>query len=1065
MTLPKPSLGHIFNIFKQNKTLSSILFTQQGTCFPVLLEGNIVKEQKAENYLINLIMIPQLEKPGIKNLWMIQLSTGLLFSSSLNKCPSRLKIGSALPNHFHNHYPHISEAVFQDFITNDQEGQLDLQHHGQILEKEFLFDSEYCSLIVHSPAIGNRFQKFITEQKDQMVQHNSRAIYYEHELGDSQIHWSGAYVDIVGYPREEFTEVNIQRWVEMIHPEDLKHLKTGFEKDFKLDNPYDTFYRLKHKEGHYLYVQDIARVFVDEKTGKKIILGSITDISGLKNIEKKLLENRYILNELSSIMPGMIYMFKRSQAGKHEFMFVSEGVKEIFGVTSKYFSQHFRKLKNRIHPDDLQSIIDANQNATNSKKLELNFRILNPDETIKWVFCSSSLLKEQNGQDIWAGYILDISYTKKKEEEAKSNYMRYKQSFDNNPLAIFHYDKDGIILKVNKTLIKKAKIEKEERMLGKSIHNLYKKSPIYPYLLKGIESGYADYEGSFNSYFSKTHFYINLKIRKLEFDNGYEAAIDDITEKDFVQCVLNDVATISAQFSDVDFFNELVKLLSKKLNLKYCLIGEYIPHARSIQTTAIAKKGKIIPNFTYSLQHTPCETAISDRKREVVMISNGVAEQYPKDLFLIEENITSYCSTGINDKNGRKIGILVLADSKPMHNEDGIINIVSILGDRAGAELQRIRYEKKLLESQQLYKSIAENFPRGTVDVLDKNFRYIYTEGSEYQKIGMDPKELIGTYHLMKYDAVTSLKAKKELDKVLIGQTVVYEINFNGESYKKTGVPLINKQGEVDRILLVTQNISESKSAEEEREKLIKDLSSHNDELQRFAYIVSHNLRAPIVNITSLLDLLNEDDLADPNNVELIDSLKTSVAILNATLMDLIEVVSIKKEKIRKVETVNFESLINNLEKSLFKQLKEAKVIVKRDFAINEINYVQSHLENFFLNFMTNAIKYSHPERNTEIHIKTKMNGDNCIISFSDNGIGIDLEKYGDRIFGLYQRFHTHVEGKGLGLYLVREQIRSLDGDIHIKSEVGKGTTFTITIKNLPHPDQESIEFGQENKQ
>ncbi|WP_200975152.1 PAS domain-containing protein [Echinicola sp. 20G] len=1010
-------------------------------------------------------MIPQLEKPEIKNLWMIQLSTDLLFSSSLNKCPNRLQIGSALPNHFHNHYPHISEAVFQDFITNEKEGELDLQQNGQILEKKILFESEFCSLIVHAPPIGNRFQKFIFEQKDQMVQHNSRAIYYEHELGDSQIHWSGAYVDILGYPREEFTEVNIQRWVEMIHPEDLKHLKTGFEKDFKLDNPYDTFYRLKHKEGYYLYVQDIARVFVDEKTGKKIILGSITDISGLKNIEKKLLENRYTLNELSSIMPGMIYMFKKSPEGKYDFIFVSEGVKDIFGVTTKYFTQHFRKLKNRIHPDDLNIILETNKNASHSKTMEITFRIINPDETVKWVFCSSSLLKEQNGQDIWAGYILDISYTKKKEEEAKSNYLRYKQSFDNNPLAIFHYDKDGTILKVNNTLVKKANLENGEIILGKSIHDLYQHSSIYDTLLEGIESGSADYEGSFITHFSNTHFYIKLKITKLKFDNGFEAAFEDITEKDFVQCVMNDVATISAQFNDMDFFYELVKLLSKKLNLKYCLIGEYIPNGRSIQTTAIAKDGKIIPNFIYSLDNTPCETAISNYRREVVLISNGVAEQYPKDLFLQEENITSYCSTGINDKNGRKIGILVLADSKPMQNEEGIINIVSILSDRAGAELQRIQYEKILLESQQLYKSIAENFPRGTVDVLDKNFRYVYTEGSEYQKIGIDPKELIGTYHLMKYDAVTSLNAKKELDKVLLGQTVVYEIDFNGESYKKTGVPLINKQGEVDRILLVTQNISESKSAEEEREKLIKDLSSHNDELQRFAYIVSHNLRAPIVNITSLLDLLNEDNLADPNNVELIDSLKTSVAILNATLMDLIEVVSIKKEKIRKVETVNFESLINNIEKSLFKQLKEAKVKVKRDFAINEINYVHSHLENFFLNFMTNAIKYSHPERNTEIHIKTKMNGNNCIISFSDNGIGIDLEKYGDRIFGLYQRFHTHVEGKGLGLYLVREQIRSLDGDIHIKSEVGKGTTFTITIKNLPHPDQESIEFSQENTQ
>lgn len=98
---------------------------------------------------------------------------------------------------------------------------------------------------------------------------------------------------------------------------------------------------------------------------------------------------------------------------------------------------------------------------------------------------------------------------------------------------------------------------------------------------------------------------------------------------------------------------------------------------------------------------------------------------------------------------------------------------------------------------------------------------------------------------------------------------------------------------------------------------------------------------------------------------------------------------------------------------------------------------------------MTNSVKYKHPERSPIVKISTYKENEYCVIRFEDNGIGLDLTRYGDRIFGLYQRFHNHVEGKGLGLYLIREQIRAHDGKIEIESEVGKGTVFKVYLRNL----------------
>jgi len=411
--------------------------------------------------------------------------------------------------------------------------------------------------------------------------------------------------------------------------------------------------------------------------------------------------------------------------------------------------------------------------------------------------------------------------------------------------------------------------------------------------------------------------------------------------------------------------------------------------------------------------------------------------------FLKSRLKTAYFLLPNGEDNYKELKISFTKIQYGNENKESYVIFVDDITDRTLSE-------KKLIESEQLFRSIAENFPRGSVDVLDKSFRYLFTDGEEYQLSGTDPKSLIGTNLLNQFSGDNLQITKSSLNKVLKGQRVSYETEANQKKFIQSGVPLINNSKEVDRILLVTQNITEAKKLESDKENLIKDLKSHNEELLRFAYIVSHNLRAPIVNISLLLDLYNEENPTDPGNKEVWENLKISTNLLETTLQDLIEVVSIKKQKIPKVEQIDFKLLLYNIEKGLFNQLKESGIKIQKDFSnLNEINYVYAHLENFFMNLMTNSVKYKHPERSPIVKISTYIENKYCVIRFEDNGIGLDLSRYGDRIFGLYQRFHNHVEGKGLGLYLVREQIRAHDGKIEIESEVGKGTVFKVYLRNL----------------
>ncbi|AGA77443.1 PAS domain S-box [Echinicola vietnamensis DSM 17526] len=1050
LCLPFPALEHIYHYLLMERKVNTFLFSKEDTYVNVSLQGNVIREGSAS--ILNILITPDNFVETLNLEWIYDREEHRFYRHAINPTPTKEKIAD-LHSELKLLFGEIEKADLEAFLNAPEQ---DVFYVGS--EKDYPLFKKHIS--------GNRFYlisesyhsdlqkqpRFIPLKSDQILKNYPKTLFYEYEMDGTDMYFCGDTEQMFGYDEQELFSLSKKYWEELIHPED--RIKRG-EKFLKHLQQLESWYRIRHKDGRYIFVHDHIYSYFDEQTGSRRVLGKIKLGSKWKYREGIELKEKYTFKELADCMPDLTFKYHFDKEGKAKISFLSNSPEDTLGVKEDFFKKNLIEIIESIDPNG-EGTDGSSFPKVNGKSSDDNtpiMQVLLPNHQIRWLYPKSRPIKNNKNGHAFVCSIVDMTSLKSIEHEAKGLQEPSSADYDYIPLVIFQYDSQGTILKANNTLFQKTQTKDKSKFIGRNIHEIYADSPIYNTLLEGLERGFARYEGPFISFLSKSKYYVGLTVRKLADEESFQAVFEDISEKDFVQRILNDVAAISAHYSDKEFFNQLVVLLSQKLNFTYCLVGEYLPEEQKVKSIAVSKSGKLIPNMDYSIHGTPCFQAINGTGDDnVVIVPNHVAELYPEDEFLREEQLISYCSTGIKDKKGKKQGILVLADQRPIFNQNILINIISILGDRAGAELQRIRYEKELVASQQLYKSIAENFPKGTIDVLDRDLRYIYTEGSEYRHLQINPKSLIGNLHLAKYDPDVAAHAKANLERVFEGETVTYEIDYQGENYKKIGVPLRNEQGEVSRALLVTQNISAYKMAEVEREKLIRDLSSHNEELQHFAYIVSHNLRAPIVNITSLLDLIDEENLSQEENKELFDSLRDSTAILNTTLMDLIEVVSIKKKKLIKVDQINFHNILNNIEKSLFRQLKDAKATIHRDFMAPEINYVYSHLENFLLNFMTNAIKYRHPDRLPEIWICTRMEKDKCRIDFKDNGIGIDLDKYGDRIFGLYQRFHNHVEGKGLGLYLIKEQIRSLDGDITVESTEGEGTTFSVLLKNLPIP-------------
>ncbi len=207
-------------------------------------------------------------------------------------------------------------------------------------------------------------------------------------------------------------------------------------------------------------------------------------------------------------------------------------------------------------------------------------------------------------------------------------------------------------------------------------------------------------------------------------------------------------------------------------------------------------------------------------------------------------------------------------------------------------------------------------------------------------------------------------------------------------------------------------------------------------------------MRAPLSNLTGLLNLIEDINIEDPELKEIINGFSKSTHLLNETINDLVKVIIIKDNPSIQKEKVLIKDVFENVFNQLSFLISVNKPILKidlEDVTILDIN--KSYLESIFLNLLTNAIKYRDPNRQLRVTIATKVVDDNLIITFKDNGIGIDLEKNMDKIFGLYQRFHNYPDSKGLGLYLVKSQVESMGGTISVASTVGKGTTFTIVFK------------------
>jgi len=239
--------------------------------------------------------------------------------------------------------------------------------------------------------------------------------------------------------------------------------------------------------------------------------------------------------------------------------------------------------------------------------------------------------------------------------------------------------------------------------------------------------------------------------------------------------------------------------------------------------------------------------------------------------------------------------------------------------------------------------------------------------------------------------------------------------------------------------------IREKNAAQQSARTTHELLMESYQQLNTLTHILSHNLKNHAANMTMLVSLVEPAQLSE-GNLLLVEKMGKVSEGLTETLHDLGEAMKVRENNVNS-EIISIEQLVSKILQVLDAEFLSSSAEVKLDLAINEIFYPKLYLESILVNLLSNALKYRNPERNLKIELRSYINEDGRkVIECEDNGVGIDLALYGDKIFGLYQTFHGHVNAHGVGLFLVKSQVESQGGSITVSSQPDQGAIFKIIL-------------------
>jgi PAS domain S-box-containing protein len=525
---------------------------------------------------------------------------------------------------------------------------------------------------------------------------------------------------------------------------------------------------------------------------------------------------------------------------------------------------------------------------------------------------------------------------------------------------------------------------------------------------------------------------LNLSHQSLEFFKSIFESLGEgllLFDDSFRVIYSNDAAQNIFGYSKQEFRGSELKLLIpddlKKIHLGHTESYKKNPHSRAmgigIELSGKTKSGKSIP-IEVSLNYFS-----KDSTTYVVALITDISER--RDIQEKLKHYTRNLELSVNEKTA---------------------NLKAAVEDLKMQIKERKETERALAESQELYRIIARNFPKGTISVIDKELKYVFIEGQELFRLGITGESLIGTNFGDRLQASIRKSTIEALKPVFKGKSQKIDLKLKKNHYVLNAVPLTDKnKKKADKIMIVEQNVSEQKEAEQNIKNALKKETELGEMKSRFVSMASHEFRTPLSTILSSVFLVEQySSKGEEKKVrEHLKKIRQKVKNLTEILNDILSLGRLEEGKIQ-IDRSKFD--INSFLQEIVSEMKGIskpgqKILTRFDLKRKSVFSDQNILRNILQNLFSNSIKYS-PEGATIVLDARMKNGELSII-VEDQGMGIPDEDQG-HIFTRFFRAKnaSNIQGTGLGLNIVQKYAHILGGSISFRSKEKKGTKFYIHI-------------------
>lgn len=388
-----------------------------------------------------------------------------------------------------------------------------------------------------------------------------------------------------------------------------------------------------------------------------------------------------------------------------------------------------------------------------------------------------------------------------------------------------------------------------------------------------------------------------------------------------------------------------------------------------------------------------------------------------------------------------------------IQTEDGVFAISNIrdISERKKAEAITARNQRLLEESQKITQlgSWELDITNNKLTWSDEVYRIFEIDKDQFEA---SYEGFLDVVHPDDKDAVNkaytdSLKNKQPYN-------IVHRLGFKDGRIKyvrEICKTFYNDTGEPIRSIGTVHDITEVRKTTIELNKRLNDM-------MQFNYIVSHNLRSPVASILGLAELLTAPGTTTSEATDITKHILSAAQRLDETIKDINTVLDTRTPLSEQKVLLSINEVLHRIFDSLHIQKDNDKCFIddskcKIDINItddaNDIYTIKSYFESILQNLLSNAIKYRSNKRKLLLSISANREENALRLTISDNGIGIDLDKYRDEVFSLYKRFNDKIEGKGLGLYMTKTQVEILGGHIDIESTPDVGTTFIMVFNKI----------------